>query len=131
MSVEHTVSIKIFENSCFLLSLFNTATTKDCWEISLSVVRNTRYLNLKCMTSTSWLKFILFFTDCGIAELDVAPLVVHGWITDSTKFPWHAVLFLLEEGRWSFVCGGTLITEVIILTGKYTRCKKQIFHKFF
>lgn len=61
---------------------------------------------------------VFSFSDCGVADLEVAPLIVNGWITEQGKFPWHAVLFTLEEGNWTFTCGGSLITERIVLTGK-------------
>ncbi|RZB39248.1 Trypsin, Ldl recept a, and/or Sushi domain containing protein, partial [Asbolus verrucosus] len=75
---------------------------------------------MTCQSDGTWNRELLgCIPDCGNAELEAAPLVVKGWISERGKFPWHAVLFALEEGNWSFTCGGTLITEKIVLTAAH------------
>lgn len=53
----------------------------------------------------------------------MAPLVVNGWMAEKTRFPWHVVIFSLHEGNWSFICGGSLISEHIILTAAHCTWK--------
>ncbi|XP_068910164.1 modular serine protease-like isoform X2 [Tenebrio molitor] len=73
-----------------------------------------------CQSDGTWNREQLrCIPDCGVADLEVAPLIVNGWITEQGKFPWHAVLFTLEEGNWTFTCGGSLITERIVLTAAH------------
>jgi V8-like Glu-specific endopeptidase len=44
-------------------------------------------------------------------------MIVRGWNTSPEEhFPWHATLFSLTNGFWNFFCGGTLISERIVLT---------------
>lgn len=50
-------------------------------------------------------------------EPDATTLILHGRVSDIGKWPWHAVLYLLEEGNWTFSCGGTIITERVVITG--------------
>lgn len=47
------------------------------------------------------------------------PLIVRGWdVPIEEPLPWQATLFERDHkrGGWSFFCGGTLITDRIVLT---------------
>ncbi|XP_064215667.1 modular serine protease-like [Tribolium castaneum] len=82
-----------------------------------------------CQPDGTWNREMLrCIPDCGVAELDISPLIVKGWMANSIAFPWHAVLFILEKGKWSFICGGTLISEKIVLTAAHCvwKVSKQI-----
>lgn len=56
--------------------------------------------------------------ECGKMESDVTTLIVHGWESTPGEWPWHALLYTLEAGNWSYSCGGSLISENVVLTGK-------------
>ncbi|KAL6260239.1 hypothetical protein P5V15_007772 [Pogonomyrmex californicus] len=44
-------------------------------------------------------------------------LIVNGWnVVKEETLPWQATLFSHEDGQWRFFCGGTLITERVVLT---------------
>lgn len=73
----------------------------------------------KCSTLIS-LPLGLFVVYCGRAEPDFIPLMRHASVTDPGKWPWHSVLYVFEEGSWNFWCGGSLISERVVLTGKAT-----------
>lgn len=45
------------------------------------------------------------------------PLVWNGWDTNKVIYPWHATMYHYNDGNWETWCGGTLITEKLILTG--------------
>lgn len=54
---------------------------------------------------------------CGKYGPDGIPMVVKGWSAKPGGYPWHAALYVKEEGEWSFWCGSSLITEKVVLTG--------------
>jgi len=44
-------------------------------------------------------------------------LIVKGWRAENEEtLPWQSTLFSHEDGEWKFFCGGTLITERVVLT---------------
>lgn len=70
-----------------------------------------------CQQDGVWSRDILECKpDCG--KLDkVIPLIVNGWTTKE-PFPWQVTLFVMHKGDWAFWCGGSLISEAVVLTGK-------------
>lgn len=67
---------------------------------------------------------MMSFTECGksprkINVLESAPLIMTGGYNSSRgDFPWIAAISTpLDEGRWTHICGGTLISPNIVLTG--------------
>lgn len=71
-----------------------------------------------CQVDGTWNRELLKCEpDCGKTGPDGIPMVVKGWIAKAGGYPWHAALYVKEEGQWTFWCGGTLITEKVILTG--------------
>lgn len=69
---------------------------------------------------TPLIKFMCL--ECGVMETEAVTLVVHGWTSKIGQWPWHAVLYLLEEGNWTYWCGGSLISEKVVLTGEINTC---------
>lgn len=54
---------------------------------------------------------------CGYLKAPI-PLIVNGFHTDIT-FPWHATLFVRKDDEFFFACGGTLITESVVLSAAH------------
>ncbi|KAK4881293.1 hypothetical protein RN001_004612 [Aquatica leii] len=57
--------------------------------------------------------------ECGKTDPIATPLIVHGWVEERGKWPWHSTLYKLNNGTWSFWCGGSLISEKIIITAAH------------
>lgn len=48
------------------------------------------------------------------------PLIHKGGVSSQGDFPWMAAVYHLQKGgMWQQVCGGTLISSKIVLTGKF------------
>ncbi|KAF7988304.1 hypothetical protein HCN44_011050 [Aphidius gifuensis] len=71
-----------------------------------------------CLHDGTWSQFPLQCQPiCGLRETSALPLIVKGWeISPEEPLPWHATLFSHDDGQWIFFCGGTLISERIVLT---------------
>lgn len=67
------------------------------------------------------------FSECGIIGVEAAKLVVHGWYSTPEQWPWYAAIYLRESGNWTYSCGGTLITEKVVLTGRWLINKAVIY----
>lgn len=65
----------------------------------------------------------MLWLECGKSPEDfnpvqASPLIHAGFNSTSGAFPWMAALYTsLEEGFWDQICGGTLITPSVVLTG--------------
>ncbi|KAF5289823.1 hypothetical protein FQA39_LY14978 [Lamprigera yunnana] len=57
--------------------------------------------------------------ECGISQSIATPLIVYGWEEEPGKWPWHSALYKLINGTWSFWCGGSLISEKVVLTAAH------------
>lgn len=68
-------------------------------------------------------KVCVFFSECGQSPKVFDPkqtvsLIHAGHNSSRGDFPWMAALYtVLEEGKWKHICGGTLISPYIVLTG--------------
>ncbi|XP_044736927.1 modular serine protease-like [Chrysoperla carnea] len=70
-----------------------------------------------CQADGTWNRDMLKCDpDCGKTDLPAIPLIVHGQIAEQGRWPWYAALFTLEDGKWIFWCGGSLISELVIVT---------------
>lgn len=57
--------------------------------------------------------------ECGTVIPDIKPLIINGNTSYSGQFPWHAALFYLSEKKFSYICGGSLLSKNIILTAAH------------
>ncbi|KAG8239183.1 hypothetical protein J437_LFUL018923 [Ladona fulva] len=63
--------------------------------------------------------------ECGKAKGEVTPLIVHGTPATNVEWPWQVALYVKvgeKTGgpiRWAFQCGGSLISENIVLTAAH------------
>lgn len=57
--------------------------------------------------------------ECGTVIPDVKPLIINGKKSYSGQFPWHAALFYLSETKFSYICGGSLLSKNVILTAAH------------
>lgn len=68
----------------------------------------------------------VFLSECGKSPRDFNPsqtltLIHAGRNSSRGDFPWMAGLYAaFDEGKWRQICGGTLISTTLVLTG--TRC---------
>lgn len=80
-------------------------------------LKNTKAI---CQPDGTWSRELLRCEPvCGKAGPDGVPMVVKGWKAKLGGYPWHATLYVKEDGTWDFWCGGSLISESAVLTGKY------------
>jgi secreted trypsin-like serine protease len=63
------------------------------------------------------------FPECGKLGEEVIPLVVNGQEINYGAWPWQAGLFTLQAGNWTFRCGGSLVSEYVVITGQ---CYNQV-----
>lgn len=54
---------------------------------------------------------------CGYLK-DPVPLIVNGWHIDIIP-PWHAVMYIKQGNEWNYACGGSLITESVVLSAAH------------
>ncbi|KAJ9583785.1 hypothetical protein L9F63_021875 [Diploptera punctata] len=57
--------------------------------------------------------------ECGKITEEAVPLVVNGHETKYGTWPWQAALFYLQNGNWTFWCGGSLINEYAVITAAH------------
>lgn len=58
------------------------------------------------------------YAECGTIAAQAVPLIMHG--SESVfpgQWPWVAALHR-RHGDWELICGGTLITDNAVITGK-------------
>lgn len=56
---------------------------------------------------------------CGKRKINLQQLVTHGYTTNPGEFPWHAALFMLSGFQKSYICGGSLVNELSIVTAAH------------
>lgn len=56
---------------------------------------------------------------CGKRKITLQQLVTHGYTTNPGEFPWHAALFMLSGFQKSYICGGSLVNELSIVTAAH------------
>lgn len=71
-----------------------------------------------CQKNGKWSSDILKCTPkCGYLKNSL-PLIVNGFDVDITV-PWHATIFIKRESGFEFACGGTLISESVIVSASH------------
>lgn len=56
--------------------------------------------------------------NCGRRKVTHTELIVNGLATKAGDWPWHVALYRLQRSLIKYICGGTLITNFFVLTGK-------------
>ncbi|XP_018324255.1 modular serine protease-like isoform X2 [Agrilus planipennis] len=54
--------------------------------------------------------------ECGTRKPEATALIINGSVSKIGRWPWHATLYILEGGDWTYSCGGSLIHERAVLT---------------
>lgn len=54
---------------------------------------------------------------CGMPDKPVG-LILHGLKTRRGDFPWHAAIFKKTDDGIMFICGGSLVSDQHVLTGR-------------
>ncbi|KRT83307.1 Trypsin, partial [Oryctes borbonicus] len=67
--------------------------------------------------------------ECGRRGINAETLIIHG--EDANDWPWHSVVYLLENGEWVASCGGTLVSEDVVLTAAHCIWKRSPPHMKF
>ncbi|ODM92288.1 Complement receptor type 2 [Orchesella cincta] len=55
-------------------------------------------------------------TDLQVTYLPQTPFIVNGQSIKRGQWPWHVGIFVEHEGKLTYVCGGSLVTENAVLT---------------
>ena len=55
---------------------------------------------------------------CGRKKIAHTALIVHGQSTKAGHWPWHVALFRIDRISLQYMCGGTLLSKTLVLTGK-------------
>lgn len=83
------------------------------------------------MNSAFVLKLILFIIigvqcnanvappSCGRRQIKLQQLVTHGYTTNPGEFPWHAGIFMTTGFQKSYICGGSLVNELSVITAAH------------
>lgn len=71
-----------------------------------------------CQFDGNWSHDILTCVpECGTIG-SVIPLVMNGW-NALAPFPWHVNLYVRTKVEYQFWCGGTLISEAVVITAAH------------
>jgi hypothetical protein len=71
------------------------------------------------LTYVLTLFYLRWFVDCGIPTWEHVPFIASGAATNRFSWPWHVTLFLKNKDRFSYICGGALISEQVVLTAAH------------
>ncbi|EDS39620.1 serine protease 27 [Culex quinquefasciatus] len=56
---------------------------------------------------------------CGRRQIKLQQLVTHGYTTNPGEFPWHAGIFMTTGFQKSYICGGSLVNELSVITAAH------------
>lgn len=56
---------------------------------------------------------------CGLRKWNINVVIVRGQPTFHGDWPWHAAIYHLEDNSESYACGGTVISELYVLTADH------------
>ncbi|CAH0403307.1 unnamed protein product [Chilo suppressalis] len=54
---------------------------------------------------------------CGRRKIQHTELIVNGVPTKPGDWPWHAAIYRLENSKFNYICGGTLLSKIFVVTG--------------
>lgn len=75
------------------------------------------FTDIECLNDGKWsTQLFTCIPDCGIKNINVQQLIVHGSTADG-EYPWHAALF--KGPDHFYFCGGTIVTPKAILTAAH------------
>lgn len=58
-------------------------------------------------------------TGCGMVSYNLEPLIVNGEVEKYGESPWHVAIYKkYSNGNTYFICGGTIISAYMILSGR-------------
>ncbi|GJQ69379.1 hypothetical protein Trydic_g9525 [Trypoxylus dichotomus] len=84
-------------------------------------------VQLRCQPDGNWNGNMLECQpECGRRSNIAETLIMHG--KDVTDWPWHSVMYLLMNGQWVASCGGTLVSEDVVLTAAHCVWKRSPRH---
>ena len=61
---------------------------------------------------------MLFFTVCGQRIAKGTPLIVNGRSADKGEYPWQISVYEVEGTETLHVCGGSMISPKVVISGK-------------
>lgn len=56
--------------------------------------------------------------DCG-KYFYLTPLINNGEVLNRREHPWKVSVHKIISGEWKFICGGVLISQDLVVTGKF------------
>ncbi|CAG9792313.1 unnamed protein product [Diatraea saccharalis] len=56
---------------------------------------------------------------CGRRKIQHTELIVNGQSTKPGDWPWHAAIYRLEKFKIDYICGGTLLNNIFVLTAAH------------
>ncbi|XP_052749490.1 uncharacterized protein LOC113512769 isoform X2 [Galleria mellonella] len=56
---------------------------------------------------------------CGRRKVQHTELIVNGQPTKPGDWPWHGAIYRLEQSSVKYVCGGTLLSKIFVLTAAH------------
>lgn len=68
---------------------------------------------------------------CGRRRINrrYTELIVSGSATEAGDWPWHTAIMRLDKSTLTYICGGTLISKYVVLTGKNVDKSKMLLYK--
>ena len=69
---------------------------------------------------TFYFKYLFFvFTECGKATKTVKKLISYASPEKFGEAPWHVAIYYVRDSTRPLICGGTLISPYLVVSGKY------------
>ncbi|RVE42892.1 hypothetical protein evm_012447 [Chilo suppressalis] len=56
---------------------------------------------------------------CGRRKIQHTELIVNGLSTKPGDWPWHAAIYRLENSKINYICGGTLLSKIFVVTAAH------------
>ncbi|KAL4709578.1 hypothetical protein ACJJTC_007309 [Scirpophaga incertulas] len=56
---------------------------------------------------------------CGRRKVQHTELIVNGSPTKPGDWPWHAAIYRLDKAKIEYICGGTLLSKIFVLTAAH------------
>uniref|UniRef100_T1H2P8 Peptidase S1 domain-containing protein n=1 Tax=Megaselia scalaris TaxID=36166 RepID=T1H2P8_MEGSC len=90
----------------------------DCQNGYTSSVNHTKIL--KCQENGKWDQRIRYCQPiCGKIPDQIQGFVVGGKVTSIKNIPWQAIIYKKIDGNYDHICGGSIISELLIVTAAH------------